>query len=296
MGSILRPCSPALAAALAAGAPLWRADLFSFTLADGVTVLNWSSWDGPLTCAGVANASQRPWIERSNWNVANTLEVPSLACRLVALGDGFAGGAQIKLQIHNGLFDGASFLLSRAFMTAPGDADALGAIALFGGKVGGVDIIGTTATLTIKGKVNDLEQNVPRNLYQIGCNHAFCDAGCTLSRASFTAAFTAGAAPTPVFIPWSGSPPGNATSYQNGTLTMTGGPASGQRRMIATADSTGLTLAYPLYQTPAPGDAFTAFQGCDKTLNSGSGQSCTDRANTLNYRGYPFVPPPNTAY
>lgn len=296
MGAILRDCSPALAAALAGGQPLWRADLFSITLRDGVTVLNWCAWDSDLICGGVTYASRKPWIERSTWNVANTCEVPTLTARLLALNDGFAGGANIKTQIVGGLFDGAAFLLSRAFMASPGNADALGSIALFGGVVGGVEIVGSTAKLSIKGKVNTLDQNVPHNLYQVGCNHAFCDAGCTLSRASFTGSFAAGAAPTPSFIPWSGAPPVNAANYQNGTLTMTSGAGAGQSRGIAQASAAGLTLSYPLYIAPAPGDAFTAFQGCDKSFNSGSGQSCTDRSNTLNYRGFPFIPPPNTAY
>jgi uncharacterized phage protein (TIGR02218 family) len=295
MTALLRAASPALSAALAGGAPLWSADLFAFTLADGATRFNWTSWDSDLVVDGVAYASRAPWLERSSWNVTNTLAVPSLTVSLRALNDGFDGGAGIKTQVHNGLFDGAACRLSRVFMASPGDTAALGAVPLFGGKVAGVDLTGTTATLTIKGKVNDLDQFAPRNLYQIGCNHAFCDAGCTLSRAAFTATFAVGAGPTDSFIPWSSAPAG-ATSYQNGQVTFATGLASGQTRTIAAATSAGLTLAYPLYQTPAAGDAFSAFQGCDKTFNSGSGQSCTDRGNTQHYKGYEFVPPPNSAY
>jgi len=296
VSALLRPASPALAAALAGGAPLWSADLFVLTLAAGAGAYNWTSWDSDLALAGVTYASASPWLTRSSWNVTSTVEVPSLTVYLRALDAPFAGGANLKTQIHNGLFDGAAFLLSRAYMTAPGAVAALGAVLLFGGFVGGVDIVGTTATLQIKGKVNNLDQNAPRNLYQVGCNHAFCDAGCTLSRAAFTASFAVGAAPTAAFIPWSGAAPGNATNYQNGTLTLASGAAAGQSRTIAQATGAGLALAYPLYAVPAPGDAFTAFQGCDKTFDSGSGQSCTDRSNTLNYRGFPFVPPPNSAY
>jgi len=305
MAAILRPASPALAAALAGGAPLWSADLFAFTLADGVTRLNWTSWDTDLTCAGVAYASRRPWLARSQWNVANTMEVPTLTVLLRDLNEGFAGGAPLKVQIANGLFDGAAFLLSRAYMTTPGATGALGAIALFGGEVGAVEVVATTATLKIKGKVNKLDQNVPRNLYQVGCNHAFCDPGCTLNRADFTAAFAVGPAPTAAFIPWSAAPTIPApTAYQGGVLTLTSGAGAGQRRTIAKADATGLTLAYPLQILPAAGDAFTAFQGCDKTPSSGSGQACADHTdnalatvdNRLNYRGFPYVPPPNSAY
>jgi hypothetical protein len=47
---------------------------------------------------------------------------------------------------------------------------------------------------------------------------------------------------------------------------------------------------------PIAADGFTAFEGCDKSFNSGSVQSCTSRSNTQHYRGFEFVPPPNSAY
>ncbi len=298
MTALLRAASPGLQAILGPSAPggkVWSADLFGFTLIDG-TPLSWTGWDADLTYEGVTYSSKNPWLTRTSWSVTNTMEVATLTLKLRALDEGFGGGAQIKQQIVGGLFDGAAFLLSRAFMTGePGALSVAGTVALFGGVVGGIVVTGTTATITVKAKVNILDQNAPRNLYQVGCNHAFCDAGCTLSRASFTADFTAGATPTASFIPWA-SAPSNAALYQNGTITFTSGAASGQTRSIDSAGPSGLALRYPLYETPGAGDAFSAFQGCDKTFDSGSGQSCTDRNNTLNFRGYPYVPPPNAAY
>ncbi len=295
MSALLRSCSPALADALAGGVELWAADLFTFTLADGVTQFNWTSWDTDLVADAVTYSSRRPWVECSGWSVVNTMEVPTSTVTLTATNDGFNGGASIKAQIHNGLFDGASVLISEAFMTTPGDTSALGLLPVFGGKVGAIDLIGTQAVLTCKGKVNDLDQYVPRNLFQVGCNHAFCDVGCTLNRAAFTASFTVGASPTPIFIPWAAAP-GSPVAFNAGTLAMTSGAAAGSRRTILSSNSSGLTLAYPLYTVPAPGDSFSAFAGCDKTFDSGSGQSCTDRSNTQNYRGFEFVPPPNSAF
>ncbi len=172
----------------------------------------------------------------------------------------------------------------------------LGAVTVFGGKIAGIDLDGITAAIAAKGKTNDLDQYAPRNIYQVGCNHAFCDAGCALSRASFTTPFTVGLSPTTTFIPWNGTPPTNPQGWQNGTIVFTSGAAAGARRTIAKADSSGATLVYPLYVTPAHADTFTGLQGCDKSFDSGSGQSCTDYSNTQHYRGFPYVPPPNSAY
>jgi uncharacterized phage protein (TIGR02218 family) len=296
---ILRACSPALALALTGGVELFRADLFTFTLADGVTNLHFTSWDRDLLegGTGITYLSRNPWLQRSKWNVTSSMEVANLTIKLMALNAGFNGGSNIKLQIHNGLFDGATFALSRAFMLTPGDTSTLGALDLFGGVVAGIDLTGSVAQIAIKSKINKLDQNTPRNLYQAGCNHTFCDAGCTLPRASFTSAYTVGASPAPstVFVPWSVAP-ANPARYVGGTAAFSSGAASGMRRTIAAADATGLSFAYPLNTVPATGDNFTAFEGCDKTFDSGGLRSCTARSNTQNYRGFEYIPPPDTAY
>ncbi len=293
----MRDCTPALALVLASGSvPLWSADLFTFTLQDGITVYRWTSWDSDLTWSGNAFSSRKPWLSRGKFNVVNTMEIPTIDITLRALNDSFAGGADVKAQITNGLFDGASVLVERAFMTTPNDTATLGTILIFGGEVSTAEVIGNKATIKVKGKNNKLAMNAPRNVYQVGCIHAFCDAGCTLNRATFTTSYSVGTSPTRAFIPWAGSPPGNATNYRLGSIRMTSGPSSGQWRTVQAADATGLTLAYPLYSQPAPGDTFDAFEGCDKSLDSGSGQSCTDRANQQNWRAFPFVPPAETAF
>jgi uncharacterized phage protein (TIGR02218 family) len=53
-----------------------------------------------------------------------------------------------------------------------------------------------------------------------------------------------------------------------------------------------LILMYPLPAAPATGDAFTVYAGCDHTP-----ATCSARfANLANFRGFPYVPPPQIAY
>ena len=299
MAALLRNASPALIGALSSGIPLARADMFKFVLVDGVTTYYWTSWEKDLVYLGNTYISKRPWLNAGKWNVTNTMTIPNLSVKLMALNDSFNGGASLKKQIHAGLFTGATFLMSRAYMTMAdaviGNTAYLGGVDLFGGVVGAIDMIGTTCTITIKGKNNKLNQYGPRATYQQGCNHAFCDAGCTLNRAAYTATYSVGASPTAIFLPWAVAP-ASPSNYISGTAHITTGPGAGQQRTIVAADATGVTLIYPLFELPNPGDTFTAFQGCDKTYNSGSGQSCTDRANTNNYDGFEFVPPPTSTY
>lgn len=296
MTALLRSASSALKAALANGTVRYSADLMTFTLADGVTSFAWTNFDTALAYAGTTFAAQGAFLSRTRWSVKNTMEVPELTVKASSLLTGFNGGSALQDQIHDGLLDGASFLLQRAYMGTDLNPATLGPLPLFAGKIAGIDLDGITASIIVKGKVNDLDQYFPRNLYQVGCNHAFCDQGCTLLRANFTAAYTVGASPTTLFIPWQGTAPANAATYQNGMFVMTSGPASGSRRSISAATSAGLTLCYPLPFLPTAGDGFTALQGCDKTYSSNSGQSCTAYSNTAHFRGYPFVPPPASTY
>ena len=295
MTAFLRPASPALATALANGSIRYWAELFTITLVDSVTELNWTNFDSALTSQSVIYSPKGAFLSRSSWKVSNTMTVPDLTIKASSTNVSFNGGESLEVQIHDGLLDGATLLLQAAFMGDDLNPDTLGTMPLFKGKVGGVDLDGITATLGIKGKVNDLDQYAPRNLYQKSCNHAFCDIGCTLNRATFTASYSVGSAPTTILIPWA-SVPANPTAYQNGTLVMTSGPASGSRRTIAEASAAGLMLSYPLPFLPNAGDSFTSFQGCDKTKDSGSPQSCAAYSNTQHFKGYPFVPPPSAAY
>lgn len=288
----MRPCSGALALLLASpgGATLWSADLFTVTLADGTTVFYWTSFDRDLEANGQTYSSRKPWLQRTKWNVKNSMEVPTMTVILRALNDSFAGGASIKAQIHNGLFDGASFTLDRAFMVNPGDTVALGTIMLFSGVVAGIDLDGITAEIEVKGLNNKLNANAPRNIYQAGCIHTFCDPGCTLLRAAFTTNQAVGASPTKTFIPWAVAP-GTEDRYIGGTVRFTSGPDSSQSRTVEFADAIGLTLSYPLYALPIAGDTFTAFEGCNKTK-----VRCTFLSNIQNFRAFPTVPPAETAY
>jgi uncharacterized phage protein (TIGR02218 family) len=296
-----RSASAALISALATRPELLRADLFTFTLQSGA-VYRWTSWATDISDPnGNYFTSAQPWLNRGKWNLTNKMSVPSLTVNLMADNTGFAGGAQIKQQIQNGLFDGATCLLQHAFMATPGVTATFGTLNIFSGVVGAISVEGGLAKITVKGKNNLLDQYAPRHVYQKGCNHAFCDAGCGLSRTSFTASYSVSSTPAPTrtFIPWT-SAPATPGVYLGGTVTMTSGAAGGQSQTVAAVTSSGLTLAYPLSVAPSAGDTFSAFQGCDKTYNGvnggGSVQSCTAYNNTANIDDFPFVPPPGSAY
>ncbi len=214
--------------------------------------------------------------------------------KLSALDTDFVGGINVKTNLHNGGLDGATVRLDRAFMPAPLDMSLGTPPLMFSGRMSQAKITAVGAELTIKGDNVLMNQYVPRNQYQGACIHAFCDAGCTLAASSFTTTHTVGASPTKLLIPW-GSVPAAPGIYELGKITFTSGPAIGQVRTVRFADASGIILTYPLYNLPIAGDAFSILKGCDKTFSSGSGQSCTDYANTQHWRAFPFIPVVETA-
>jgi uncharacterized phage protein (TIGR02218 family) len=291
--SILRACSSALATALEGGIQLAAADIVAVTLIGGTQYL-WTSWNQNLVVSGYTYTCRDPWVTCGRSNYTNTMEVPGLEVVIRAKND----VANWKTLAVQGLFDGATVLRSIVFMplASPGDTTTYGTIPLFYGVVGKSQIIGTEITLSVKGGNNMLDVPAPRNTYQPGCLHTFCDTGCTLNRASFTASFVTGDGvsrgyppPSTTYIPWPSLPfaPGK---YISGTLTMTSGVASGEARSIVNSDAGGLTLADPLSAVPSAGDTFTGFQGCDKTINTCN----VTYSNIINFRGFPFIPPQPT--
>ncbi len=279
--SIIRACSDELAAALADKTiQLFVADFYKITLIDG-TVYYWTNWDVDLTWSGHTYTAMK--LKRGKWNLTNTMTVPSMDFTIYSAGEAFDGGKSIKWQVSNGLFDGAVILHSQAYMQYP--PTIIGVIDLNAWIAGAAEIDATSIQITLKGKNNRLNANAPRNLYQAGCMHAFCDAGCTLARSAKTTSHVVGSGtPTQTFIPWD-TVPSDFALYQYGTVKFVSGAASGQSMTITSATGAGLTLAYPLNEAPSIGDSFTAFKGCAKTKDA-----CTAYSNLQHWRAFPFTP------
>jgi len=86
--------------------------------------------------------------------------------------------------------------------------------------------------------------------------------------------------------------------FDQGKISFTSGPNAGLSRGIKSwiAGSGGapgtVSLIAPFPVAPTSGDAFQIYPGCDKTLDAGG---CPKFANTVRFRGFPYVPTPETA-
>ncbi len=272
------------------------ADAFVFTLAPSGAVLCYTNSDAGFAFTDV-NSNHYTALANSvrvdglKYKAAIGVDTDQQQVTAAALAtDTITGGGAFLEAIRQGAFDGAAVRRYRVFFTgAVSTAGVVGTVLLFQGRFGTVDQVGrTTAKFTVNSDMILLDKDMPRNVYQPTCLHTLYDSGCTLSKATFGTGGTAGSGSTATTIKWAGA----SANFQQGTITFTSGVNDGVTATVGSVVAgTSLTLLYPLDQAPAAGDTFTVYFGCDHTL-----ATCTSKfANQANFRGFPYVPPPQMA-
>jgi uncharacterized phage protein (TIGR02218 family) len=270
-------------------AQLLMADAYIFTLRSGST-LCYTDIDVTFTYNGNTFLANAVRISGLKYKAAIGLEVDSQQITAAALSTDLVGGGPSFLQaLREGVFDGALVERDRVFFSDQLGGTVIGSVILFQGRLGSIDQIGrTTAKLTVNSDLCLLDNDMPRNIFQPTCLHTLYDSGCGLVKADFGTNGTAGAGATDSVIPWSGA----STNFVQGSITFTSGVNNGVTATVASvAAGTSLTLAYPLEEAPSEGDAFTVYFGCDHTP-----VTCRVKFNDfVNFRGFPYVPPPQMA-
>jgi uncharacterized phage protein (TIGR02218 family) len=281
----MKTASSEMIALLNSGQEFLIADLYTFTLAGGF-VARYTGADAPLTVDGNTFAVG-PLISRSSISQKVGLEVQTMGMTINADNSMLLNGKPWLQAARAGDLDGATVLVERTFMPIWGDTSA-GKIWMFSGNISELQVTRTKAEFKVKSPLEKLNIQWPRNLYQPGCLHTLYDTGCTLSKASFgtTSSITALSSVTQIYCGLT-----QADDYFSlGTITFSSGANSGISRTIKRYVRGVVTLALPLLTAPALGDTFTAYAGCDKQKST-----CQAKFNNLNnFRGYPFVPVPDT--
>jgi uncharacterized phage protein (TIGR02218 family) len=292
--------------------PVTFADLYQIALSDGVTVLRYTTADTDVLYAGNTYTSKGPFFDSlstkstAHWKAGLDMDTwqVNVAPAAIDAVTGVPWPAQIYGQpwlaaVRAGALDGATVDIHRAYWAGgwpvPWSSPLVPSYVLvdvFAGRVGPVQPTRTEALITINSHMEQLSRPLPRNVYGSGCRWTLFDAGCTLNRASFavTGAVTA--------VSNNGFFLTNLSQVQDyfslGMLTWTSGANVGSSKAIrshAGSPSGALTLIAPMPFTVAPGDAFTAYPGCDKTLTT-----CLNKFNNLANNGsQPFIPSPETA-
>lgn len=283
----MKTASPALRALLETSRTFYMADLYTFTLTNGTT-LRYTSADVPLTVGGLTYVHDGPLIKRGRTRLTLGLEVDTLDITMLANERHLIRETPWLQAARSGALDGASVRLDRLFLDDWASSNG-GSVAMFQGVVAEVDAGRTELSLTVKNALLTLlDTPLPRNVYQSGCLHTVYQGGCGLNRV----AFSSGGTVTGGDLLTLATPlPQPAGYFTLGNITFTSGPNNGTSRAVREHAAGQLTLAAPLAQPCQTGDTFSISPGCD-----GQRETCRTRfGNEPNFRGFPFIPTPETA-
>jgi uncharacterized phage protein (TIGR02218 family) len=279
---------------LVSGQPYFKAGLYTIALANGTTYY-WNDSDTDIVSSGITYSSTGPALNRSSWEVKNTVDIPEMTLDLFTSGSDMPDGSNILNSIHNGLFAGGYISYSIFYRSLSGTAYP--PLSIFNGNVAKITI-GNTVSITVKGLDHQFAQYIPKNIYSNRCLWSLYGAGCAPnpgatnggpSRAAHTFSNTVGASPNSIYIAFGSSMSADSPLQFNlGTITFTSGVANGNTRTIISASTSAVELSYPLYEVPAVGDTYTVTHGCDHSKNA---NGCTFFGNKINFRGFPYIPP-----
>jgi len=280
----MKAASQALKDLLASG-QVYLADLFTITLSSG-QVLRFTSGDAAIKFAGNEYASVP--IKRGGLTEKTGLEVATLEVALYQ--DGASLDLDFLRDLTGGLLDGARVVLETAVMGQYGDTSP-GTVKRFFGAVADVSFGRTEIRMTVKSDAQILDTQIPRNVYQAACLHTLFDTGCGQAAAAMEV--TGAISGTSTRMSLATNLTEAAGYFDQGSIRFTGGQNAGLSYTIKShAAGGGLDMLRPTLYAPAIGDTFVALPGCDK-----SQATCTEKfANLGAFRGYPFVPPPETPY
>lgn len=276
----------ALAALLngVAATQLRMVDLYTITLAGG-TVLRYSGSDEPVILGAIL-WELGPILRRTRTRTTSKLEVDTCDITFSAPPALTISGTPFITYITAGGFDNARLVLERAFSAGPGQPWQ-GALHLFSGRMGGPTGGRHEKKIQVRSDVELLNARVPRNVYQPACLNNVYDPDCGVSRATHAVSGAATSAADATGATFSHGVGGVATDHWAlGELLFTTGANTGVRRTVASNASGAVTVIEPWPFTIAPGDAFTAWPGCDGTRGTCLGKF----SNLARYRGMPFVP------
>jgi uncharacterized phage protein (TIGR02218 family) len=276
------------AARAAPDAPIAFAECFTFITTTG-TQYTWTNVDYDVVYSGYTFNAEGPLVSGLKYKGSIGLEVDKQQITIAARPTDLIGTAPFLIALRDGAFDGAPVYRDRVFLTSP-MGTVVGGVRLFQGRISTVDNVGRTqATLTVASDLVILDYDMPKNLFSATCLHVLYDTGCGVIRGTFSLDGTCGAGSTSGTIYFSGARAGDA----QGSLVFTSGANSNVRATVkSVVVGSAYNLMYPLPFAPTVGDAFNVAYGCDHTQGT-----CQGKFNNLpNFRGFPYVPPPQLAY
>ncbi|EXE17442.1 phage conserved hypothetical BR0599 family protein [Acinetobacter baumannii 1106579] len=265
------------------------ADLYTITTIQN-DIYRYTNYDFDLIVAGELYHSDGPIISRDGITLSLGVEVDNLSITIDVTDKQTFESLRIVQAFHNGQMDGARFKLERIFMDAntPTDTSA-GTIKLFEGRIIEPEFDRNTIQASVASDLDELNVQMPRNLYQPSCSNTLFDHACGLNRENYALETTIAAGSTASRILCDINQPQGW--FTQGVIEFLEGGNKGLKRTIRLHELDVLLLTLPLLEYPEVGQRIKVYPGCDKRL-----ETCQNRFNNFaRFRGAPFIPIPETS-
>jgi uncharacterized phage protein (TIGR02218 family) len=296
----VKAASAGLIAALQANKNLLRCQLYTITLLSG-TVLRYTDWSTPITLGGNIYAS--PFLDSApGFTVGKTttsigLQSDSTDMTISYDADTRIEGVTPGAFVNGGGLDGAIVQIDTLFMETAGDS-SLGVVNRYTGIVDQAKVTLSDIQVTVASRVSMLNGAFPRNFATPQCNHALFDSGCTLTKSSFAVSGTVTSSTGQLVVKDSALTQPNSYFALGSIVWLTGNNAGITSQVMSYTKTGGIfQLVYPLPGVIQVGDTFTAYPGCPKTRTAcGNTNAAVGPVfnNLAHFRGYPYVPTPET--
>lgn len=281
----MRAASEALLNYLHTGRQFYMCDLYEITLASGL-VFRYASYQMDITLPDSRVFSYRgPQFKRGKTKVASGIAVDTLDVTVMAERTDTIGGAAVIDVARNGGLDEATLTLYRCFMSAPGVV--IDALKWFMGDISVESGGGLSMSWKVKSFVQRLNGNYPLRNYYPNCPYALYDAGCGVSKAAFTveSGQVTAVYRSDYFLTNLSFTDGY---YEQGGIEFMSGGLTGVCAPIKWSSEGRILLIVPMAATPAIGDTFIIYPGCDKKP-----ATCLSKFNNFNRnRATPYIPLP----
>lgn len=285
----MKTAAAPLIAHLTSGQQFRRAELWTFTLANGV-IARYTTLDADVTVGGTTWLAGGPVLSRPASHQVSGVQVGEFEVTVEPAATDTIAGLPWVQAARLGLLRHGRLRIERVYMPEWGDV-SLGKLHLMGGRMAAAHGDGGQVLITVRDDRELLNTKIPIHLVQPGCRHTLFSAGCALDSGAWDVGGTvlAGSGVSTVLATLAQAD----GWFSLGRIVFTSGINDGNSRSVKlhTAGSPAtLALIAPLPAAPAPGDTFVVYPGCDKQQ-----ATCADKfSNLLNFGGQPYVPQPET--
>jgi len=264
-----------------------KCNLLTLTLSTGLSYYMTDA-DVDIVANGEVYSSSGPSFQGAKYSLVRGMQVSTLDLKMLVTQADRIAGVPWALAARSGALRNAQVVIDKAFMPAWGQpAETL---TVFTGYVNESEGGELDVTLSVVSDSNRLNTPIPRSVFQANCMRTLYDAGCGVPRDPYT--FPSGVQDSPNRYTFTSGLAEPDDYFSMGELIFETGDNAGVRRSVKSYLGGVFQLSYPLSFDLAPGDQFIVRAGCDRTRGP---NGCAKFNNLPNFKGTPYIPPPEAA-